>query len=93
MPLTGIPRSNKGRNCPFCKCSSVFHAMMNLFSNHLLSTCSPHHHVPAAEKKITANIYCVYYVSGTLSVLYALSRLFFLKHYCYLSFADENTGA
>lgn len=66
--------------------------MMNLFGNHLLSTCFPQHHVPVAQKKIIANIYCVYYVSGTRSVLYALSHLFLLKR-CYLSFVYENTEA
>lgn len=30
-------------------------------------------------------------MSGTVSVLYTLSYIFFLKHYGYVSFTDENT--
>ena len=32
-------------------------------------------------------------MSGTISVLYTLSYIFFLKHYGYVSFTDENTEA
>lgn len=32
-------------------------------------------------------------MSGTISVFYTLSYIFFVKHYGYVSFTDENTEA